>query len=120
MPCQDLNGKEIKINKPGICVCVELIPSAVRWKLTHCEATGCRLSLPSGPTPCDPMDHSLPGSSVHGIFRARIPEWAAVSYSRGSNYTPIKLSCLKCTVCGCTPKTDLCCHTQEDGHRVIL
>ena len=26
-------------------------------------------------TPCDPMDVSLPGSFVHGIFQARIPEW---------------------------------------------
>ena len=29
------------------------------------------------PTPCDPMDCSLPGSSVHGIFLARILEWVA-------------------------------------------
>ena len=31
----------------------------------------------SCPTPCDPMDCSLPGSSVHGIFLARILEWVA-------------------------------------------
>ena len=31
---------------------------------------------------CDPMDCSLPGSSVHGIFQARILEWVATSYSR--------------------------------------
>ena len=36
-------------------------------------------------TLCDPMDHSLPGSSVHGIFQARILEWVAVSFSRGSS-----------------------------------
>ena len=35
-------------------------------------------------TLCDPMDCSLPCSSVHGIFQARILEWAAISYSRGS------------------------------------
>ena len=35
-------------------------------------------------TLCDPMDHSLPGSSVHRIFQARILEWVAVSYSKGS------------------------------------
>ena len=29
-------------------------------------------------TPCDPMDYSLPGSSVHGIFQARILEWVAI------------------------------------------
>ena len=33
----------------------------------------------SCPTPCDPMDCSPPGSSVHGIFRAWILEWVAIS-----------------------------------------
>ena len=33
----------------------------------------------------DPMDCSPPGSSVHGIFQARILEWAAISFSRGSS-----------------------------------
>ena len=37
------------------------------------------------PTLCDPMDCSLPGSSVHGIFQATILEWAAISFSRGSS-----------------------------------
>ena len=32
-------------------------------------------------TLCDPMDCSLPGSSVHGIFQARILEWVAISFS---------------------------------------
>ena len=31
----------------------------------------------------DPMDWSLPGCSVHGMFQARILEWVAISYSRG-------------------------------------
>ena len=30
-------------------------------------------------TLCDPMDHSLPGSSVHGIFQARVLEWGAIT-----------------------------------------
>ena len=30
----------------------------------------------------DPMDFSLPGSSVHGIFQARVLEWGAISFSR--------------------------------------
>ena len=34
---------------------------------------------------CDPMDGSPPGSSVHGIFQARILEWVAISSSRGSS-----------------------------------
>ena len=37
------------------------------------------------PTPCDPMDCSPPGSSVLGIFQARMPEWVAISSSRGSS-----------------------------------
>ena len=37
------------------------------------------------PTLCDPMDCSLPGSSVHGIFQARVLEWGAISFSRRSS-----------------------------------
>ena len=33
------------------------------------------------PTPSDPMDCSLPGSSVHGIFQARLLEWGAIAFS---------------------------------------
>ena len=33
----------------------------------------------------DPMDRSPPSSSVHGILQARIPEWVAISFSRGSS-----------------------------------
>ena len=29
----------------------------------------------------DPMDRSLPGSSVHGIFQARVLEWGAIAFS---------------------------------------
>ena len=42
-------------------------------------------SLQSCPTLCDPMDYSLPGSSVHGILQARIGEWVAIPFSRGSS-----------------------------------
>ena len=35
----------------------------------------------SCPTLRDPMDHSLPGSSVHGIFQARVLEWGAIAFS---------------------------------------
>ena len=33
------------------------------------------------PTRSDPMDCSLPGSSVHGIFQARVLEWVAIAFS---------------------------------------
>ena len=45
---------------------------------------------------CDPMDYSLPGSSVHGIFQAKVLEWVAISFSRGS-YQPrdqTRVSCI--------------------------
>ena len=39
----------------------------------------------SCPTLCDPMDCSLPSSSVHGIFQAIVLEWIAISFSRESS-----------------------------------
>ena len=39
----------------------------------------------SYPTLYDPMDCSPPGSYIHGIFQARILEWVAISFSRGSS-----------------------------------
>ena len=44
------------------------------------EATQSCLTL------CDPMDCSLPGSFIHGIFQARVLEWVAISFSRGSSW----------------------------------
>ena len=35
----------------------------------------------SCPTLSDPMDCSLPGSSIHGIFQARVLEWGAIAFS---------------------------------------
>ena len=44
----------------------------------------------------DPVDCSLPHSSVHGIFQARIPERVALSFSRGSSPTQGSNLCLLC------------------------
>ena len=41
----------------------------------------------SCPTLSDPMDHSLSGSSVHGIFQARVLEWVAIAFSMKESYT---------------------------------
>ena len=41
--------------------------------MTECESEVAQLC----PTLCNPMDCSLPGSSVHGIFQARVLEWVA-------------------------------------------
>ena len=54
---------------PGLC------RARVKWSKV---AQSC-------PTLCDPMGCSLPGSSVHGIFQARVLEWIAISFSRGSS-----------------------------------
>ena len=40
----------------------------------------------SCPTLSDPMDCSLPGSSIHGIFQARVLEWGAVAFSVYAEY----------------------------------
>ena len=38
------------------------------------------------PTLCDPVDCSPPGSSIHGILQARILQWVAIPFSRGSSW----------------------------------
>ena len=43
-------------------------------------------------TPCDCVDYSLPGSSVHGIFQTRILEWVTISFSRGSSHIEMELT----------------------------
>ena len=45
------------------------------------DAAAAAKSLQSCPALCDPMDCSLPGFSVHGIFQARVLEWGAVAFS---------------------------------------
>ena len=47
-------------------------------------------------TLCNPMDCNPPGFSVHGIFQARILEWVAISFSRGSSQprNPTQVSCI--------------------------
>ena len=47
---------------------------------------------------CDPMDCSLVGSSAHGIVQARILEWVAMSFSRGSSQ-PRDRTCVSCVSC---------------------
>ena len=47
-------------------------------------------SFQLGPTLCDPMDHSLPDSPVHGMLQERILKWVAMPSSRGSSDPGIK------------------------------
>ena len=65
-----------KLNVELLCVCVCM-----------CTRTcACMLSQSLSPTLCDPGDYSPPGSSVLGILQARILEWAAMLFSRGSSW----------------------------------
>ena len=48
-------------------------------------ACPCARSLQSCLTLCNPLDRSPPGCSVRGILQARILEWVAISFSRGSS-----------------------------------
>ena len=46
------------------------------------------------PTLHDPMDCSLPGSSIHGIFQARVLEWGAIAFSRIKDVKSFFMLCL--------------------------
>ena len=48
-------------------------------------------SLQWCPTLCDPMDCSLPGSSIHGIFQARVLEWGAIAFSAHASKVMLKI-----------------------------
>ena len=56
-----------------------------RLKWVVCEMPCCVLVAQPCPTLCDPMDCSQPGSSAHEILQARVLEWVAISFSRGSS-----------------------------------
>ena len=56
-----------------LCLCVPFLYVSVSEVAQLC------------PTLYDPMDCSLPGSSLHGILQARVLEWVAISFSRGSS-----------------------------------
>ena len=47
------------------------------------------------PTPSDPMDCSLPGFSIHGIFQARVLEWGAIAFEFCTKYAKLKFKILE-------------------------
>ena len=55
----------------------------IPWRMERLPTPVCRSEMKrvaqSCPTLCDPVDSSLPASSVHGIFQARVLEWVAIS-----------------------------------------
>ena len=72
-------GSPVHIVRP------EILPlSSIPPFLSHCTYSEVAQSCL---TLCNPVDCSLPCSSVHGIFQARVLEWVAISFSRGSSQT---------------------------------
>ena len=63
--------------------------------LILCKECCCCLVSESHLNLRDPMDRSLPGSSVHGISQTRIPDWVAISFSRVSSQ-PRDWTCVSC------------------------
>ena len=68
-----------------MCTCTRACHSNFRSPQGS-SACVCAKLLQSCPTLCDPVDCSPPGSSVRGIFQARILEWVALPSSRGSSW----------------------------------
>ena len=78
-------------------------------------------AAPSCRTLSDPMDCRLPGSSVHGIFQARVLEWGAIAFSKQVfQFSSVAQSCL--TLCDpmnrSTPGLQLTEFTQTHIHRI--
>ena len=78
----------------GALISLQIVTEAMKIKrhlllgrkaMTNLESKVESLVAQSCPTLCDPVDYSLPGSSVHGIFQARVLEWVVISFSRGSS-----------------------------------
>ena len=76
---QNSHIKSVQLNQPSktkcVCVCV------------------CVWVTQSYPTLWNPMDCSLPGSSVHGILQARLLKWIAIPFSRGSFWKILPIIC---------------------------
>ena len=52
------------------------------WRYVYAAAAAAAKSLQSCLTLCDPIDSSPPGSSIHGVFQARVLEWVAIAFSK--------------------------------------
>ena len=73
--------------------------SVTIYRCVHCFShfSGSEMLVAqSCPTLCDPKSCSLPGFSVHGILQARILEWVAIAFSRGSSqpWDQTQVSCI--------------------------
>ena len=85
-------GGQFKVKDRGSCCFIMVSTQADSSAYSESEVAQ------SCPTRCDPVDCSPPGSSVHGILQARILEWVAISFSRGSSRPrhPTQVSSISC------------------------
>ena len=93
----------------------------ISWRLDfllirdyHASYPGCESEVAqSRPTLCDPMDCSLPGSSIQGSFQVSILEWVAIFFSRRSSWPRdwTRVSCIvgRCFTVWATRETDPGC-----------
>ena len=92
----------------SVCVCVYIYNHRIFYMATWCyfvfflfsidicNQACCYCSVTRlCPTLCNPMDCNLSSSSVHGISQARILEWVAISFSKGSSW-PRGRTCISC------------------------
>ena len=89
-PCDANNYHTIPSDGLNVSMVIDLIwhpsglPAPEHWALVLVKLSDscmCSKSLHLRPTLCKPMDYSPPGSSVHGIFQARILEWVVIPFS---------------------------------------
>ena len=79
----------------------------------------------SCPTLCDPVDCSLPGSSVHGIFQARVLEWGATAFSikmdRGSFFPKEDIKIVKrhMKICSISLKSSQKCKSKPQWDNTL-
>ena len=76
-----------------------LVPSVLRFLYILGDFTCVCMHVQLYLSLCDPMNCNPPGSSVHGTFQAKILEWIAISFSRGSSQPTdwTHVSCISCT-----------------------
>ena len=92
-------GGEGSLGEDGYMCVYDRAPLLSTWNshniVCKSAAAAAAKSLQLCPTLSDLMDYSLPGSSVHGIFQARVLEWGAIAFSIVNWLYPYKIKSYK-------------------------
>ena len=78
-----LNSRDMTL-PTKVCMVKDRVFPVVMYRYKKWIIKKAAKTLQSCLTLCNPMDFSLLGSPVHGILQARIPEWVAISFYRGT------------------------------------